>query len=339
MNLEERLKKAGIDFFRTAQIYDNYLLNEVNVYLPWNTELHDYDITNARFATLYGLSCEYYLKGILLPTLTVTNPENDPRLQQIINDLSDEDKYRIIIGDDKIEKELSRKYNIRSHDIKKLYGESIKYIGHNLQALSSKILEKAENGKFEPERKNEVLKKLFRNNIFDFIFQNQVISYSFVKGRYAFLDGTKIDVYALEGALAILRDIVLYSTKGFNIILWDEDLKNNDIEILDRKRIFESEPQKIYVFKENDISRVYLWDGETLIPEYGVEEQIGEEISLYGTAKSYLDNSSPEELRKVLIYIRDENGIKEASIDNPNYWVNELKDKKPLSDGYNIHQL
>ena len=34
MNLEERLKKAGIDFFRTAQIYDNYLLNEVNGSLP-----------------------------------------------------------------------------------------------------------------------------------------------------------------------------------------------------------------------------------------------------------------------------------------------------------------
>ena len=93
MNLQERLNKAGIDCFRMAHFYKSKILGDEEIYSPWNDELpYDYDVANNYVASQYGLICEYYMKGILLPTLEVTNPDNSTILQQIINGLSDEEK-------------------------------------------------------------------------------------------------------------------------------------------------------------------------------------------------------------------------------------------------------
>lgn len=336
MNLQEKLRKAEIDCYRMAHLYDNRIHYEEEIYSPWDEELPDYDIVNPYIASQYGLICEYYMKGILLPVLTVTNPENNPQLKQIIDNLSDEEKYRLIIGDNDIERELSKKYNLSLKEIKKLSGESIKNIGHSLEKLSKKILEKAQNGAFNTDEKNRTLMQLFQNNILEFSFLDQYVSDSFIKGRYGFLDETEINVFTLNKAVGTLRDTVLHFTKGFDIVLWEEDKKINDRHTLDHKRFFGSDTKKIYIMRNQKIYRVYSWNGEVLIPEYGLENEVDEEIGLYGSATSYHGKSSyPNDLRKITEIVTDENGARLETIDNPYAILDDLEDSNVASDGYN----
>lgn len=342
MNLQEKLRKAGIDCFRMAHLYENRISHEEEMYSPWDEDLADYDIVNPYIASQYGLICEYYMKGMLLPTLKLTNPENNPKLQQIIDNLSDEEKYRIIIGDTNIERELSKKYNVSLKDIKKLSGESIKNIGHSLKGLSEKILEKAQNGQFDTEKENETLIKLFENNILQFAFLDQYVSDSFVKGRYGHLDSTIIDTNSLGRVISILRETVSKFTQGIDISLWEDDKVINDRSIIDTKRFFHTNIKKIYIINDNEIQRVYMCDGNVLIPEYGVEQEVDEEISLYGISSSYheeslttLLNGGEVNIGKILERVTDENGTREIVIDNPHTILKGLESQNISTGEYN----
>ena len=92
-----------------------------------------------------GLVCEYYLKGLLLPYLKFSIPEDANELKIIVKNLTPEQEYNLIIGNNTntIVDELSKKYNKPFKKMKKiinpLLGQSLKKIGGNGHDLSSFI--------------------------------------------------------------------------------------------------------------------------------------------------------------------------------------------------------
>lgn len=95
-----------------ARCLDDYIkLNSLKEYMT-PEELNNYSRT---LGSELGKICEYYLKGLLFPNLELTIPKSDDCLQSIENQLTDEQRYRLIIGDNSIIDEIFNQYkNLRN---------------------------------------------------------------------------------------------------------------------------------------------------------------------------------------------------------------------------------
>lgn len=112
MNLKDLLISKGKE---TIVIGDRYYAKCLEDYIKLENlkkymaleELNDYSRT---LGSQLGLICEYYLKGLLLPNLQLTVPESNTLLQQLESNLTDEQKYKLIIGDNSIIDEIYTQY-------------------------------------------------------------------------------------------------------------------------------------------------------------------------------------------------------------------------------------
>ena len=67
----------------------------------------------------FGLICEYYLKGLWLPCVRLTVPADAPELQVVVDNLTPEQEYKLLIWDKTVIQELNRIYGIPEKKIKK----------------------------------------------------------------------------------------------------------------------------------------------------------------------------------------------------------------------------
>ena len=79
-----------------------------------------------------GFICEIYLKGLLLPHLNVSIPEE---LKSKIGNLSEEEEYMILVADDEKIRKWNNKKNLTKRELRIIGECSIKSLGHNLLSL------------------------------------------------------------------------------------------------------------------------------------------------------------------------------------------------------------
>lgn len=114
------------------------------------------DIQKAIIGSQLGLACEYYLKGLIIPNITIEVPEE---LEQTVGQLTEEQELMIIVSDiEKIKKDpvLSK---LDKRQLRILSQNSIKNIGHSLiYLLGTKTFE---------DNKKTFLGKLTRSAIIE----------------------------------------------------------------------------------------------------------------------------------------------------------------------------
>ena len=114
------------------------------------------DIQKAIIGSQLGLACEYYLKGLIIPNITIEVPEE---LEQTAGQLTEEQELMIIVSDiEKIKKDpvLSK---LDKRQLRILSQNSIKNIGHSLiYLLGTKTFE---------DNKKTFLGKLTRSAIIE----------------------------------------------------------------------------------------------------------------------------------------------------------------------------
>lgn len=106
------------------------------------TGIKDYNNIRTINSSLYGLICEYYLKGMLLPLLDIVYPVGKEYevLIPILNTLSEEDKYNLLIGNNKeIINNLSMKYGIKKSLLSFLKENNITTGQHNISKIINQI--------------------------------------------------------------------------------------------------------------------------------------------------------------------------------------------------------
>lgn len=234
-----------------------------------------------------GLVCEYYLKGIILPTLKVEAPEDDEVLKQIVSELSEKEKYEILIGNTGVLDDLSHRYNITKKRLKALTENSLKNLGHDLKTLVEKLGD-SENLKIMLAFLNRDSKKstfdgmnieglnlFFSGEVFkDLItsmpleqidsenmhsvekrIDSPKVKNAFASGRYGHLDSYIPDTKFLFKLAEAIREEI---SKVYLAV----DLQYTNLESIERlsnrRYIFPDEDSKIYVFGDGkQITRTY----------------------------------------------------------------------------------
>lgn len=276
MNLHQLLINGRNNSFR--------MINKSYFYLNKQVREPNYNqsiLTEDYFGSQLAVLIEYYLKGILLPVLDINVPEDNEKIKRLSQELTDEQKYRIIISDDTIYEELSRlygnKYKLNKGVIKKLGDESLKIFSHDLFKLASKIITKAKEGKFNSLSNNstndydsyliETLTPLLE------ILNKNEIKNAFPKGRYGFLDGYIADKNTLDDLLNKIRKIANSISNGIILDLYDS--KSEQKWCIDEYVFFPDNLNKIFIQDEiRNNSRVYRYDNGKLFLEYGLEEEV-----------------------------------------------------------------
>src|SRR5574344_410169 len=206
------LNEKQLEFFDLA---DNLYIDCINKYrnlLNCKSEIDSKTFSNEmRFiCSQMGLTCEYYLKGLVFPYLRIDIPEDKEEYRTLIESLSEEEIYKILIGDDDILRTLSQDNSIRLRDLKFLQQYSIKNSGHNLLNLINKFSE-TDYADIPNDLKEQlfVTIKSYYFNYFGFTedykrvnaSDNDIvdaidvsnISDAFAKGRYGHLDEFNLD--------------------------------------------------------------------------------------------------------------------------------------------------
>ena len=134
----EKKVESGI---RCIEMADT-LLNECKrIYYVFQEDkddmsIDDYNNNERILGALFGLVSEYYLKGLWLPYVRLTIPDDAPELQVIVDNITPEQEYRLLIGDKAIIQELNRIHGIPEKKIRKLMEQSLRKIGGNGHDLS-----------------------------------------------------------------------------------------------------------------------------------------------------------------------------------------------------------
>lgn len=141
MDLNERLLYEAKRTINIADRWYSEVISEcINLQsLKGEMSEEEYEDSAKKVGTKLALICEYYLKGVLLPHLDITVPESDSDLQLIASQLTDDEKYKLIINDDDITKDIFKNYKninkMSENRIKKLQGVSVKIFSHNLSKM------------------------------------------------------------------------------------------------------------------------------------------------------------------------------------------------------------
>lgn len=269
-------------------------------------EIHD----NERLlGSQFGLICEYYLKGLLLPCIKFEVPPDAPELQVVVDNLTPEQEYRLLIGDNDIKSELSRIYNISSKKINKLIEQSIKKMGGNGHDLSyfigTQFLQENREIKLPLDVRKEIYKGMqsyfsdkltpksheeWKKFLIDFyviddvssertnnhevefetIIADSSISDAFFSGRYGHLESY---IPNLEALYCLSRSIRESVKKQYpNAISITDGIFDGYSNSHGVRYIFPDENSKIYVFDVKDkLTRVYTLEkeGDFLARQYG----------------------------------------------------------------------
>ena len=166
MNLNERLYYEAKKTINVADRWYSETISECIKLQTLKREMseEEYEDSAKKIGTKLALICEYYLKGMLLPHLDITVPDSDNDLQLIASQLTDDEKYKLIINDDNITQTIFNNYKnisgMSEKRIKKLQGISVKVFGHEI----SKMI-----GTLTTDTDNELLSRLspqVRKNIY-----------------------------------------------------------------------------------------------------------------------------------------------------------------------------
>ncbi len=274
MELIELLINARNDCFRmTNQSYSH--VKKQMLKANYNNSILAENYCGSQSALLI----EYYLKGILLPVLDVTVPEDNESLKNLSQELTDEQRFRIITSDDSVYDELSSqyggKYHLNKSAIKKLGEESIKKYSHDLFKLASKIISKAEEGRFNELAKDGLdYDKYIIERLSPYLstLDKDEVKNAFPSGRYGYLDGYVADKMSLFKFLTIVRDVSNKISKGVLIHLYDPE--SGTSFPIDDYMFVPDNLGEIYVVNNNlETSRIYRYEDGKLFLEYGLEAE------------------------------------------------------------------
>lgn len=258
----------------------------------------------------FGLICEYYLKGLWLPCVRLTVPADAPELQVIIDNITPEQEYKLLIWDKTVIQELNRIYGIPEKKIKKLIEQSLRKVGGNGHDLSYFIgtqfmqenreiklplevrkeiykgMESYFSDKLKPKSHEEwknFLKDFYvidddsseRTNINEVKFEDTItdssVSDAFFSGRYGHLENYVPNLDALYHlARSIRNSIKNQYPNAISITDGIFDGYNNSRGV---RYIFPDENSKIYVFDDkNNLTRVYTLENanDFILKQYGL---------------------------------------------------------------------
>lgn len=311
MNLQEMLNNGRINCFKMAEqeyyeTYNNSLMTCIN------SSIHERNnsITHNFYGAQLALIAEYYLKGILLPVLEITIPEDDEKLKQIAQKLTDEQKYRIISSDALIISELQNLYGdtgISGRSIvSKLGKESLQKYGHDLNLLIAKIIEKAENGKFRDSYIKEYEEKLIKGqsrqktsyDLYSDILMNRVeneniksyVSDSYIKSVFtrlledtssatvkkAFPEGRYGYLNEYVADIKVLRKVVNEIRNHTKEISPGVEIilaERDEVRPRDKYIEFIEKLKSITIYDANDNAfRIFEWKNGNLELKYGIEK-------------------------------------------------------------------
>lgn len=258
----------------------------------------------------FGLICEYYLKGLLLPCIKFVVPTDAPELQVVVDNLTPEQEYKLLIGNNDIKNELSRNYNIPAKKINKLIEQSIKKFGGNGHDLSyfigTQFMQENREIKLPLEVRKEIYKGMesyffdkltpksheeWKNFLKDFYvidndssertntheveFEDTItdssVSDAFFSGRYGHLENYIPNLDALYYLAHSIRDSIKKQyPNAISITDGIFDGYNNSRGV---RYIFPDENSKIYVFDDkNKLTRVYTLENanDFILKQYGL---------------------------------------------------------------------
>lgn len=267
MNLQEILKKMRISSFILAE-KKYYSTHRDMIYDTTSTIADELNINDNEVGSRLALVCEYYLKGILLPAMKIVVPENDSELERVTQNLTDIEKYKLIIGDEDTITRLSNQYKISKTKIKKLVeGGSLKDLGHNLNDLAKLIYYKADKGDFLEQSKyiKESMARIIE------LSNSPNVKNAFPDGRYGYLGKYLADVNELQLIVSLLRFHASYLEKGIKV-----QLRSKDFSIFDDERIyyFDNSTKIVIVDKRFEPKRGYVCaTNGVIIPEFGIENE------------------------------------------------------------------
>lgn len=274
MNL---MKQKQRDFFDLA---DDLYIECINGYrnlvnIKNSLDIVEFNNKMRLVCSMMGLACEYYLKGLLFMFLRIPSDVQSIEIANIINKLSENEKYNILIGDDTILAELSHKYNIKLKELKVLQNYSIKNCGHNLESIIKKF-DSDYYMNVDLETKNELFSciKSYYFNYFGIsddelsvdasndeiinLIKSSNISNAFVKGRYGHLDNYNLDYLKLIKLMHAIRKCAVSCTGGTSIVTGNGLNGTDDASSI--QMIYPDINSKIFVInKDFAISRVYSW--------------------------------------------------------------------------------
>lgn len=296
-----------------------------------NISKRDYEIESTFLSSQMGLACEYYLKGLILPYLKISFSDEDATLKYIADNLTEDEKYRLLIGDENISKELSQRYKISKGKINKLKSQALTTLGHNLTEIISL---------FEFDKDNDIpedIKKQLFLNIKSYFFLkfglseinsrtiNQMmemidtpnISSTFVKGRYGHLDNFVPDNENLIRLMHSIRRTACRSINAITVTTGNKlDGKDNSTSM---RMIKPDEGSKIYIFDDGDkLSRVYIYKKYS---EYLDEINKEAAVKVYGekVEKDFTKDDLIDEL-----YEKYSSNIKEPLVCCPEYGKDKM---------------
>lgn len=244
----------------------------------------------------FGLICEYYLKGLWLPCVRLTVPSDAPELQVIIDNITPDQEYKLLIWDTTVIQELHSIYGIPDKKIKKLIEQSLRKVGGNGHDLSYFIgtqfltennreiklpievrkeiykgMESYFLDRFTPKSHEEwknFLKDFYvidddsseRTNThegkFDDTIADKSISNAFFSGRYGHLENYVPNLDALYHLAYSIRDSI--KKQYPNAISITDGIFDGYNNSSGVRYIFPDENSKIYVFDDkNKLTRVY----------------------------------------------------------------------------------
>lgn len=139
-------EEKGIEAIEYADSLFNSILKKYNDYSRKKNEMSEKDskLENNVIATQLGLICEIYLKGLLLPHLKVSIPEE---LKSKVSALSEEEEYMFLISNDQQIEQWNKRRNLNKKELKMLQQSSIKYFGHSLFSLIGSKFESTDQAK------------------------------------------------------------------------------------------------------------------------------------------------------------------------------------------------
>ena len=167
MNLNERLYYEAK---RTINIADRWYSESISECIKLQTlksemSEEEYEDSSKKIGSKLALICEYYLKGLLLPDLDITVPDSDNDLQLIASQLTDDEKYRLIINEPTIAKTIFDKYkNINGMSekrIRKLQGISVKVFSHEISKMIGTLtMDKELLSKLSPQIRKNIYREM-----------------------------------------------------------------------------------------------------------------------------------------------------------------------------------
>lgn len=279
-------------FARLEKEYSSLKRNEK--YLSQN----EVEKTKRILGTQYGLVCEYYLKGIILASHKIeasqikdVTQEELKKIEEVLNSISEEDEYNLIIGNIDTLNRLREKFQLSKKIITILSKQSLKKIGgngHDLGALFEYLSDDKKNivlanmVDYYSEIENPITKEEWEKFLSGFLRMNNSklrelnyqeglknnksklnelieepkVSDAFFNGRYGHLENYLPDTEALHHLSKSIRESVKREYR--NAISLTDGIEDGYIDANTIRYIFPDMDSKIYVFDSGkELTRVY----------------------------------------------------------------------------------